>query len=154
MLSGVWFFANPGSFVHGILQARILGWFAISFSVGPSWPRDQPVSSALQVDTLPLSYQGSSISWGLLFSVNFYYIFLIYNVVWLLFFKIGYSNLDFIQPLVLSAERNLCFTTAHRFSEFHFDFKYLDLLDNFLENYIFFSLMTADIIQWGLVLLK
>ena len=29
-----------GSFVHGILQARILGWFAISFSWGSSWTRD------------------------------------------------------------------------------------------------------------------
>ena len=29
----------PGSYVHGILQARILGWLAISFSRGPSWPR-------------------------------------------------------------------------------------------------------------------
>ena len=31
----------PGSFVHGILQARILEWVAISFSRGYSWPRDQ-----------------------------------------------------------------------------------------------------------------
>ena len=31
-----------GSFVHGILQARILKWVAISFSRGSSWPRDQP----------------------------------------------------------------------------------------------------------------
>ena len=31
----------PGSSVHGILQARILQWVAISFSRGPSWPRDQ-----------------------------------------------------------------------------------------------------------------
>ena len=30
----------PGSFVHGLLQARILGWFAISFSRGSSWPKD------------------------------------------------------------------------------------------------------------------
>ena len=30
----------PGSSVHGILQARILGWVAISFSRGSSWPRD------------------------------------------------------------------------------------------------------------------
>ena len=29
------------SSVHGILQARILEWVAISFSRGPSWPRDQ-----------------------------------------------------------------------------------------------------------------
>ena len=30
----------PGSSVHGILQARILEWFAISFSRGSSQPRD------------------------------------------------------------------------------------------------------------------
>ena len=30
----------PGSSVHGILQARILEWVAISFSKGSSWPRD------------------------------------------------------------------------------------------------------------------
>ena len=30
-----------GSSVHGILQARILEWVAISFSRGSSWPRDQ-----------------------------------------------------------------------------------------------------------------
>ena len=30
----------PGSSVHGILQARILEWVAISFSSGPSQPRD------------------------------------------------------------------------------------------------------------------
>ena len=29
-----------GSSVHGILQARILEWVAISFSKGSSWPRD------------------------------------------------------------------------------------------------------------------
>ena len=31
----------PSSSVHGILQARILEWVAISFSRGSSWPRDQ-----------------------------------------------------------------------------------------------------------------
>ena len=30
----------PGFSVHGILQARILEWIAISFSRGSSWPRD------------------------------------------------------------------------------------------------------------------
>ena len=30
----------PGSSVHGISQARILEWVAISFSRGSSWPRD------------------------------------------------------------------------------------------------------------------
>ena len=31
----------PGSSVHGIFQARILEWLAISFSRGSSWPRDR-----------------------------------------------------------------------------------------------------------------
>ena len=31
----------PGSTVHGILQARVLEWVAISFSRGSSRPRDQ-----------------------------------------------------------------------------------------------------------------
>ena len=30
-----------GFSVHGILQARILEWIAISFSRGSSWPRDR-----------------------------------------------------------------------------------------------------------------
>ena len=35
----------PGSSVHGISQARILEWVAISFSMGSSLPRDQtPIS--------------------------------------------------------------------------------------------------------------
>ena len=37
-----WLLATPwpGSFVHGILQARILWWIAITFSRGPCGPRD------------------------------------------------------------------------------------------------------------------
>ena len=31
----------PGSTAHGIFQARILEWVAISFSRGSSWPKDQ-----------------------------------------------------------------------------------------------------------------
>ena len=44
--SHVWLFCDPmdcippGSSVHGILQARILEWFAISYSRGCSQPRD------------------------------------------------------------------------------------------------------------------
>ena len=34
-------YSPPISSVHGILQARILAWVAISFSRGSSWPRDQ-----------------------------------------------------------------------------------------------------------------
>ena len=33
--------SSPGASVHGILQARILEWVAISFSRGSSWPRVQ-----------------------------------------------------------------------------------------------------------------
>ena len=33
--------SQPGSSVHGILQARILEWVAIPFSRGSSWPRDR-----------------------------------------------------------------------------------------------------------------
>ena len=35
-----WTVAQPGSSVHGIFQARILEWVAISYSRGSSWPRD------------------------------------------------------------------------------------------------------------------
>ena len=39
----------PGSFVHGILQARILEWVAIPFSRGSSQPRDQTQVSCIAV---------------------------------------------------------------------------------------------------------
>ena len=34
-----------GSSVHGIFQARILEWVAISYSKGSSWPRDLEISA-------------------------------------------------------------------------------------------------------------
>ena len=37
----------PGSSVHGISQARILEWVAISFSRGSFWPRDQTQVSCI-----------------------------------------------------------------------------------------------------------
>ena len=46
-------FCNPmncspsGSSAHGILQARILEWVAISFSRGSFWPRDQTLVSCI-----------------------------------------------------------------------------------------------------------
>ena len=53
-------YSPPGSFVHGISQARILEQIAISFSRGFSWPRDRTcVSRFRQVDSLPLSHLGS-----------------------------------------------------------------------------------------------
>jgi len=41
LLSCVPLFAAPWTVAHGISQARILEWVAISFSRGSSWPRDQ-----------------------------------------------------------------------------------------------------------------
>ena len=42
----------PGFSVHGILQARILEWVAMSSSKGSSQPRDRTQSPTLQVDSL------------------------------------------------------------------------------------------------------
>ena len=47
-------YCSPPDFsVHGILQARILEWVAISFSRESSQTRDQTRSPALQGDSLP-----------------------------------------------------------------------------------------------------
>ena len=48
----------PASSVHGIFQARILEWVAISFSRGSSNPRIKPRSPALQADSLPTELWG------------------------------------------------------------------------------------------------
>ena len=37
----------PGSSIYEIFQARVLGWVAISFSRGSSWPRDQAQVSCI-----------------------------------------------------------------------------------------------------------
>ena len=37
----------PGSFIHGIFQARVLEWVAISFSRGSPQPRDQTQVSGI-----------------------------------------------------------------------------------------------------------
>ena len=52
----------PGSLVHGILQARILQWVAISFSRGSSWPRDRTwVSHFVGRCFYHLSHQGRKV---------------------------------------------------------------------------------------------
>ena len=43
----------PGSSGHGILQARVLEWIAVSFSRGLPDPGMEPRSPALQADALP-----------------------------------------------------------------------------------------------------
>ena len=51
-------YSLPGSSVHGILQARILGWVAISFSGDLPDTGIEPRSPALQADSLPTELQG------------------------------------------------------------------------------------------------
>ena len=41
----------PDSFVHGLLEARVLERVALPFSRGSSQPRDKPMSPALQADS-------------------------------------------------------------------------------------------------------
>ena len=40
-------FSPQGSFIHGVFQARVPDWAAISFSGGPSQPRDRTQVSRL-----------------------------------------------------------------------------------------------------------
>ena len=49
----------PGSSIHGILQASILEWVAISFSRGSAQPRDRTWVSLLAGSLYSLSHQGS-----------------------------------------------------------------------------------------------
>ena len=52
-------FSPPGSSFHGILQARILEWVAISFSRGSFQPRDRAQVSHVPGRLYRLSHQGS-----------------------------------------------------------------------------------------------
>ena len=49
----------PGSSVHGIFQARIMDWVAISFSRDLPDPGIEPGSPALQADSLPSEPPGT-----------------------------------------------------------------------------------------------
>ena len=55
-------YSLPGPSVHGILQAIILEWVAISFSRGSSQPRDRTWSPALQTNSLPSEPPGKPLS--------------------------------------------------------------------------------------------
>ena len=64
-LSFVWLFCDPmncsppGSFVHGISQASILEWDAISFSRRSCWPRDWTWVSCIADGFFTMSHKGS-----------------------------------------------------------------------------------------------
>ena len=49
----------PGSSIHGIFQARVLEWVAISFSRGSSQPRDQTRISCVSCIGRQIPYLGS-----------------------------------------------------------------------------------------------
>ena len=53
-------YSPPGSSIHGMLQARILEWVAISFSRGSSQPRDQTWVSCIVGNSFPSESPGSS----------------------------------------------------------------------------------------------
>ena len=55
----------PGSSVHEIFKARILGWVAIPFSRDISDPGIEPGSSALQAKSLPSELPGKPLLIGL-----------------------------------------------------------------------------------------
>ena len=60
-------YSPPASSVHGISQARILEWVAISSSRGSCQPRDQTLVSCLlhwQVGSLPLALSGKHVTKG------------------------------------------------------------------------------------------
>ena len=52
-------YSPPGSSVHGISQASILEWVAVSSSRGSSRTRDGNFLLHWQADSFPLSHQGS-----------------------------------------------------------------------------------------------
>ena len=50
----------PGFSVHGIFQAIILDWVAISFSKGSSWSRDQTLISCISCTGKQILYHGAT----------------------------------------------------------------------------------------------
>ena len=59
--------SSPGSCVHGISQARILEWVAISFSKGSSQPKDQTCVSCIGQQIL---YRGAT--WEAFYFLNIF----------------------------------------------------------------------------------
>ena len=55
-------YSPPGSSVHGVSQARILEWVAISFSRGSPHQGTEPGSPILQADSLPFGSPGKPIT--------------------------------------------------------------------------------------------
>ena len=71
----------PGSSVHGILQARILEWVAISSSRGSSWPRDQTHASCVSCIGRQILYHWAT--WESPAILNRVYLKLLFNLYFL-----------------------------------------------------------------------
>ena len=81
----------PGSSVHGILQAGLLEWIAISFSSQSSWPRDQTHVSCIccfAVDSLSSEPLGKSMRpRGLIISSLIWFLFQTNTLVFPIYFS-------------------------------------------------------------------
>ena len=80
-----------GSSVHGILQAALLEWVAVSFSSRSSSPRDQTHVSCIScivVDSLPSEPLGKSMRpWGLIISSLIWFLFQTNTLVFPIYFS-------------------------------------------------------------------
>ena len=85
----------PGSVIHGIFQARMLEWVAISFSRGSSQPRDRTQVSCI-ADRCFTVWATREASGGILISV----IILFRSNVSALIFGSFYNFFDFIDTLM------------------------------------------------------
>ena len=69
LFATLWYCSPPGSSVHGIFQARVLEWVAVSFSSGSSQPMNRTqVSRIVSRCFYHLSHQGSLLLYSLKWS--------------------------------------------------------------------------------------
>ena len=69
--SCVQLFATPWTVAHGIFQARVLEWVAISLSRESSWPRDQTQVSSIAGRGFTSESSGKSLWYIYLFKLSF-----------------------------------------------------------------------------------
>ena len=131
----------PGSSVHGISQARILEWVAISFSRGSSWPRDRTWISHIEADTLTSEPPGKPPRWV-------YKCFLLFSILrnfekdWHFFFK---CLLEFFSETI-------CSWTSLCWKDFIYNF-FLSLLSS-LVIVLFSFLFLHELVVIGCILLE
>ena len=85
----------PGYSVHGISQARILEWVAISFFRASSQPRDQTRSPTLWADALPSEPQGKPISKVIIYYYSYLKLCSVFHIVYTLILFFIVHNLQY-----------------------------------------------------------